>query len=448
MRVFSLLVSLLVCVTCLGALSTDTSYFLNVEAITNVSARSSVRGLTGVFTNGVNAGGSTFTSAATSLIVTNTVTNSPAFSIEGMQGHGTNPVATVSGGPLHYMFDDNTTAGINPRGIINDSVDNTVHGVHWSYYKARGSRASKASLQNGDFIGGLVAYGYNVNNQYIPAGAFAIVANGTISSGVMPTTAYISAVDSSGVLNFGLIVTGDGVGVGFGSTSVTPASGLVPAAKFHVRGNSSTLFHDSYSSDTAGASFYGRKARGTVTSPSQVLADDNLTALNGRGYHSGGAFGTVNVGLVGIYAAENFTSTAQGTYMTVGTTPTGSTTRAERLRVTSSGNFGIATTAPTSTLHVAGSQAHSIATGTSFTLTGTNEVYLVNVDAQTVTLPTAVGVNGRSYTVKTIAPAETATIATTSSQLIDGASTYSLTASNKFVRVISDNARWWVIGNN
>lgn len=121
------------------------------------------------------------------------------------------------------------------------------------------------------------------------------------------------------------------------------------------------------------------------------------------------------------------------------------------LTIDKDGEMGIGTASisgANSTLHVAGSHAHSIATGTAFTLTGTNEVYLVNVDAQTVTLPTAVGINGRTYTVKAIAPCTVATVATTSSQLIDGATTYSLSASNKFVRVISDNAKWWIIGNN
>jgi hypothetical protein len=39
-----------------GALSTTTSYFLNVESLTNVTARSAVSGATGAFTNGVSAG--------------------------------------------------------------------------------------------------------------------------------------------------------------------------------------------------------------------------------------------------------------------------------------------------------------------------------------------------------------------------------------------------------
>lgn len=86
--------------------------------------------------------------------------------------------------------------------------------------------------------------------------------------------------------------------------------------------------------------------------------------------------------------------------------------------------------------------------GSTVTLGAANTSYLVNTDAITVTLPTAVGVTGKEYVVKTITPATSATIATTSSQKIDGASTYSLSASNKFVRVQSDGTNWWVTGAN
>lgn len=86
--------------------------------------------------------------------------------------------------------------------------------------------------------------------------------------------------------------------------------------------------------------------------------------------------------------------------------------------------------------------------GSTKTLTATNMFYLVNVDNVTVTLPTAASISGRTYTIKVIPPATTSTVATTSSQLIDGASTYSLSASNKYLTVISDGTNWWNIANN
>src|SRR5690606_36471049 len=79
--------------------------------------------------------------------------------------------------------------------------------------------------------------------------------------------------------------------------------------------------------------FWG--ARGTLAAPGAVLADDIIGRFGAVGRHASG-WGA-EVGLGGFVAEENFTSTAQGCYFFVQTTPAGSTTRAERLRVTGGG---------------------------------------------------------------------------------------------------------------
>ncbi len=381
------------------------------------------------------------------ITITNSSTNLAALTINGAQGHGTNPVVLITGGDLTLQFDDNTVAGINPRGIVQDYVDNTPHSVHFMAYKARGTRASKLVLQSGDFLGGLVGNGYD-GTSYIQDGAMAWFVNSAPATGIVPTTWYVSTMNSAGSIVYSMLVSSNRVGLGEWGTTATSLTNLSPQGTLHVRGDSSFLIHDNASASTAAAAFVGRKSRGTTLSPTQALANDGLVSVLGRGYTDASAFSTGNnVAMVG-WAAENFTASAQGTYITLETTPIGSTTRAERMRIKDTGGVGIGTTTPTSTLHVAGSAAYSIATGTAFTLTGTNEYYMVNVDAQTVTLPTAVGILGRTYTIKCIAPATTATVATTSSQVIDGSTTYSLSASNKFVTVISDNAKWLIVGSN
>jgi hypothetical protein len=69
--------------------------------------------------------------------------------------------------------------------------------------------------------------------------------------------------------------------------------------------------------------------------------------------------------------------------------------------------------------------------------------------AFTVTLPTAASITGRMYTIKrTNSGANAVTVGTTSSQTIDGSTTYSLSAQYKYVTVISDGSNWLIIANN
>lgn len=80
-----------------------------------------------------------------------------------------------------------------------------------------------------------------------------------------------------------------------------------------------------------------------------------------------------------------------------------------------------------------------------YTLSSTDSTILVNsTSALTVTLPTAVGIAGRIYTIKNISTG-VVTVATTSSQTIDGATTYSLGTQYEKITVQSDNANWWLI---
>jgi hypothetical protein len=90
--------------------------------------------------------------------------------------------------------------------------------------------------------------------------------------------------------------------------------------------------------------------------------------------------------------------------------------------------------------------------GITFPATGINATYTVGVNDYliditgntiTVTLPTAVGVNGKNYVIKNRGTG-VVTVATTSSQTIDGANTKSLN-NNDSIEVISDGSNW-IIG--
>lgn len=82
------------------------------------------------------------------------------------------------------------------------------------------------------------------------------------------------------------------------------------------------------------------------------------------------------------------------------------------------------------------------------TATTTEQVLLASASggAFTITLPTAVGVTGQSYTVKkTDVTANAVTIATTASQTIDGSANYVLYTPTSVLVVVSDGTNWQIM---
>jgi hypothetical protein len=131
--------------------------------------------------------------------------------------------------------------------------------------------------------------------------------------------------------------------VGFGGTPLYP---------IHVQTNSPTITvaADRYEASASPNPSMGlRASRGTASSPSAVQSGDSLGQFNMRGYGAT-AFATTSKAAVVAYAAENWTDSAQGAYLTYETTATGGTTRAERLRVANNGFVSIGTVADGATL--------------------------------------------------------------------------------------------------
>ena len=81
-----------------------------------------------------------------------------------------------------------------------------------------------------------------------------------------------------------------------------------------------------------------------------------------------------------------------------------------------------------------------------YTLTASDEIITVTAGA-TITLPTAVGAIGRTYTIKRTGSSDVI-IDGDGSQTIDGTTTHTLTAQYKYVKVVSDGSNWIIVGNN
>jgi hypothetical protein len=138
----------------------------------------------------------------------------------------------------------------------------------------------------------------------------------------------------------------------------TPAGSIgvnttTPLAGFHaVSGASPTAYFDVYSNALSALPVVYRAARGTPSVPSAVQTNDILGGLAVRGY--GATTWSAGRGQVMYKAAENWTDEAQGTYLQFTTTPIGTGTWAERMRIAPDGNVGIGIQAPAQKLSVAG----------------------------------------------------------------------------------------------
>jgi hypothetical protein len=107
-------------------------------------------------------------------------------------------------------------------------------------------------------------------------------------------------------------------------------------------------------------------------------------------------------------------------------------------------------TATTNPLRRTVAQEVPVATKTAaYTLTAADDTVLASAGggAFTLTLPTAVGIAGRTYTVvKTDSSANAVTLDGNGAETINGAATYALSTQYARVTVRSDGAGWIIVG--
>ncbi len=112
--------------------------------------------------------------------------------------------------------------------------------------------------------------------------------------------------------------------------------------------------------------------------------------------------------------------------------------------IASSGLSGFGTASPTSVLHTTSFATGYTAQTSNYAISATD--YTVNCTSGTftATLPTAVGIIGRQYVIKNSGTG-VITLATTSTQTIDGAATQSLISQYDSITVQSNGANWIII---
>jgi hypothetical protein len=117
-------------------------------------------------------------------------------------------------------------------------------------------------------------------------------------------------------------------------------------------GQGSRLINEGYSNSIGPAITY-RRARNTAAAPSAIQAGDSLGQFSFFGYGAT-AFSVGGRVIISGTAAENWTDSAQGSYVAFYTTAIGTAVVAERLRLDDSGNLLIGTTIGSDKLTVSG----------------------------------------------------------------------------------------------
>ena len=189
-----------------------------------------------------------------------------------------------------------------------------------------------------------------------PASAFVLAGEPRKGSAALATTDVTAQLTSGSAGYLGVFTNATDLGNSLVFQSPEGRIGVnttSPLAPFHsVASETPGTFFDVFSNALGALPVVFRAARGTPGAPAPVQANDILGGLAVRGYAPAGF--TPGKGQVMFRAAENWTDTANGTYLQFTTTPAGQTAFAERMRIDALGRVGIGTGTPTALLHVAG----------------------------------------------------------------------------------------------
>lgn len=241
--------------------------------------------------------------------------------------------------------------------------------------------------------------------------------------------------------NFGVYVEGGmpsyfGSGFGVGTTS--------PLGLVHVLGNTtgSHIIQNTSAFSTSSGAYTRYYNTGTPTAAGQNIGGIAM------GSNPSGSTVRIAAQIDAISDAVWTDGSSHPSVLRFFTTTSGSAFVSEKMRITNSGNIGIGTASPNSTLHTNGSISNNIITITSNTTIGINNYTILSNGASidiTVTLPNATTCSGRIYCIKKINSGNSVIIQPVSSQTIDGSVSTTITTQWQSIQIQSNGSNWFIL---
>jgi hypothetical protein len=234
------------------------------------------------------------------------------------------------------------TAQVLSLGLASTSTTGALDSTDWNTFNSKQNTLTIGALdaQTANATG--LAFVSNVLSSQSATTSFPGLVNNTTQSfsgnktftGTVNVSSTSVTALSVGTSTF--IVDNTNIAVGIGTA---PAS----TAVLDIVNNSGTSKAIQVTGYGSNVGFRGRRATGTLSSPTASQNGDILTFFSGRGYGAS-QFAAASTGIMNVLAVENFTNTSNATALTFAVTPTGSVTSAEVMRINSTGRVLIGTT--------------------------------------------------------------------------------------------------------
>jgi len=339
----------------------------------------------------------------------------------------TTTTLTVSSAKLQYF------TGTQAQTVVLPNVSTLVVGMRYEIV----SLLTGTSTINVQSSGGNAIVSIAANNNAV----FTVIStSGTGASSW--AFQYFPSLDNTGLLNINSLNASTQIVSGYIlATSALETAGNPANTNFMATGGGSM------GSDNTNPTFGGA----TKTSQRVMFNGGSTGTVPNTDNYANVIFGSTP------FSVANATTIPWGTNVaikapgTITLSGTGTVTNTASLYidgVSSTGTNNYAVYVASGNTNVASLNTAFVSKSANYTLTDNDYSVLSSGSGTTITLPTAVGRLGRIYTIKRNDGTNTQTVGTTSSQTIDGSTTYSLSADKKYVTVQSDNANWWIIANN